>query len=163
MMLMPARAVAGSECLPDLLFVLGSRRRDRHAADEEGRAAWVGENGGLFGTQPIHGRLGAEVAVPGDVLSIEPLLDKARIAAGRVGDRGCVGRAEVRQCPVQPEFVADHDGRCMHRGTEVSGELVDELLETGLVDRHRKPPQRCGVSQRRRQGLWRDIGCRDGQ
>ena len=72
---------------------------------------------------------GVVVAVLAGGLRREPLADVARVAAGALGECLRRRRSELGERPVEPELVAEHDGRRVQDRGEVAEEPPGELLD----------------------------------
>ncbi len=131
----PAHPRAGAERPGDLRLGAQRGHRELERPGHEQRAVRIGQRECLLLGERVFaaGRVVLDVAAGG--LAAQPLVDVAGCGAGPLGQLLRPQRS-VREGPVQPEPVADHDVARRHGGAEVADEPVQEAPSRCLVDRH---------------------------
>ena len=132
--LLPPEALAGAEALGDLGFVAHARRGDVERARKKRRALRVGQAGGLLRGQEEALALGVVLDIAAGGLRAQPL---AHVALVGVRARRELRRRDglaVAHRGVEPQLVADEDGRLMKRCAKVTGEASYELLQSPFVE-----------------------------
>ena len=134
--LVPANAGAGTECLLDLVLRLQRSERELEGPGEEHRPLRVGQCERLLSGHRV--RLGARVVldVPARGLSAQPLVDVSRVGPGGLGEGARVARS-LGEGSVETQPLAEQHVAGAHGGTEVADELPHERHQGVHVDRRR--------------------------
>src|SRR5690242_9924770 len=134
-MLVPAHARAAAERLDHLLLRPKRTERELERTRREDGPVRVGQREGLLRGERVRPGLRVVLHVAASRLAAQPLIDVAGRGAGPLGE--LIGQHRVLgEHPVQAQPVTDEHVARGHRRAEVSHELVQEIHQLVLVDRH---------------------------